>query len=144
MHRSRFVEQVEWAAFKYALDRKNDSAGMYHLRGQTSTNGMAGNGKCELHGEVTMIVVCKSIGSLIVNYIEKGGSGANLIGNCSKLSCAQEKGLSRSRRFLLGSGLAPHDQTMHSVHFVLPGLQAIMIPPCPGPETSLRLEEGNQ
>ncbi len=65
------------ATFKYALDRKNDPTGMYYVRGQTSTNGMAGNGKFELHGEVTMIVVCKSIESLIVSYIEKGGSGAN-------------------------------------------------------------------
>jgi len=65
------------ATFKYALDRKNDPTGMYHVRGQTSTNGMAGNGKYELHGEVTMIAVCKSIESLIVNYTEKGGSDAN-------------------------------------------------------------------
>jgi hypothetical protein len=32
------------ATFKYTFNRKNDPAGMYQLRGQTSTNGVAGNG----------------------------------------------------------------------------------------------------
>jgi hypothetical protein len=47
----------------------------------------------------------------------------------------KEQGLSRSRRFLLGFGLSPRDQTMPSVRIVISGSRAIMILSCPGPDT---------